>query len=292
MTSRSRAVALIGCAAVLVAVVGLAAVASAGKRLKTASESIATDPSGNFVEASTATCPAKTKAVSGGFEGEANLSPGGPDLAAVGSLRESKRDWRSSTWNLASNSGTWTSYAYCRKQRLTTSEVEDTFAGTTTSFGDNTTTASCKQGQRAFSGGFDESDFTTESPAVLLPYVSRMDGARRWTTAGVDLSGEEAVTQVAQVNCRKQKKLKTVETSIVLDGTAGAVSDTVTATCGKRQKVVSGGFEIDPVSYSVLGVQYVYASKRAGARMWAVSGYESGATTPLTAFAYCEKKKK
>jgi hypothetical protein len=72
---------------------------------------------------------------------------------------------------------------------------------------------------------------------VILPYASRAEGGRKWTSAAINIAPSPGeVTSFAY--CRDQKvKRRSEDASLGLNET-----DTVTARCPKGTKVLSGGF--------------------------------------------------
>ena len=258
-------------------------VASGAKKLKTASDSAAID----FEDDGTATarCAQGTKAISGGFEGEVGIeNPSDPFVVPFGSHRVGGREWSTSAMNFE-DTGDITSFAYCRDAKVKT-VTEST---TVEDFDENDSeTATCPQGYKAISGGFDNPDFGYNTPfgPGIFPTASRKSGKRAWTVDVSNPGNDSGILEVS-VNCRKGKGLKTRQEDTFIGGPG--LHD-ATADCRVRQRVLSGGFEIDLIA-DPEDVE-IFTSKKVGKRGWTVEAGDFESETTLTAFAYCEKKKK
>jgi hypothetical protein len=250
----------------------LAGVAS-GNKLKT--RSATTTVPGDETGSVTADCDPGTKAVSGGFETEFDFA-GGTVFAVVDSLRQGARSWTATAQNFFSgNPAPLTSFAYCRDEKVkSSSEDVDLEVGE-----DDTVVATCPSGTKALSGGFD-GEF---DDSVVLPQISRKLGKRKWEVTGIDYVEPDDLT--AQVNCREGRALRTKQATATVDNDNTA---TAIAKCKRRQRVVSGGFAQD---VPVKGGPFTYESRKAGKRRWRVSTW-ANFPTDITAYAYCEKKKK
>jgi hypothetical protein len=180
----------------LIAIAGTTALA--GKGLKTKSETVSVDPGENG--SATATCKQGTKAVSGGFEAEYDPSGSTPFFLIAESRREGGRKWTSAGYNSGAT-GDLTSFAYCRdhkpKTKSATTEVDPSELGSVT--------ARCKQGEKAFSGGFagEEIDLGGPSP-VFLPTQSLKQGKREWTVTAYNAGTDEG-DLTAYVHCREDE---------------------------------------------------------------------------------------
>jgi hypothetical protein len=148
-------------------------------------------------------------------------------------------------------------------------------------------TAKCKRGTKAVSGGF-ESEIDLGGPTeAIIPYMSRAEGGRKWTSAGFNLSQPGELTSFAY--CRDQKvKRRAEETTINVFET-----DTVTARCPRGTKVASGGF--DNPDFNVNGTTiaiFPTESKKVGKREWTVTGTNLGTTAgELVAQVNCHERK-
>jgi hypothetical protein len=262
----------------VVAVLGIIGTAS-GAKLKTKSETetIASDE----FEAVTAQCARGTKAVSGGFESD--IDPDGPTevILPYSSRAESGREWTSAGFNLAAP-GDLTSFAYCRDQKVKRRSEE-----TTVNPGESeTVTAQCPRGTKAFSGGFDNPDFSIAGPSstIILPFESKKTGKREWTVSGRNIASE-AGELVVQVNCHKGKGPRTEDEELSIN--SPGVHDEE-AECRGGRRVVSGGFDY---TLEATTSAFVFSSYKDGKRDWQVEALDQSAPATLTVYAYCEKKK-
>jgi hypothetical protein len=146
------------------------------------------------------------------------------------------------------------------------------------------TTAACKPGTKAVSGGF-EFVPSEPSPFFLFPTASQREGARKWTSGGTN-STDDPVTLISYAYCRDQR-VKSVAETIELDPAADA---SLTATCPAGMKAVSGGFEAEDDDDTVV---FVRASHKQGKRGWVVIAIAFG-TDPgtLRAQVNCHDGKK
>jgi hypothetical protein len=252
-----------------------------GAKLKTKSASTTLSP--EELDSVTAKCKKGTKAVSGGFQSDSNPSvPSGSYIFPYMSRAEGGRKWTSAGLNSA-NPGELTSFAYCRDQKIKRRSSETTLSEAET----NTLTARCPSGTKVASGGFENPDFGAGGGGMtaIVPSESLKTGKRDWSVSGKnlgDISGELAT----QVNCQKGQGLKTFAEELSI----GIGIRDVQAECAGGRRVVSGGFDysIEPTE-----VAFVIASHKAGKRTWEVEAMNfEDPTAALTAYAYCEKKKK
>jgi hypothetical protein len=253
-----------------------------GAKLKTKAAST-TVVSGD-VGSATAQCEQGTKAISGGFEGEFGTIDDPPSVIPYMSRRDGGRKWTSAGFNF-DDPGDITSFAYCRDQKVKTA---DGSTGMPAYADSATATATCPKGTKAISGGFDNPDFGYNEfvgPGIF-PVASQKLGKRSWTVSGGNIGNDSGVLE-ASVNCSEGKGLKTAEDNNFLDEPG---IHTATAQCKRHQRVISGGFEIglpaDGQGLSIL------TSKKVGKRGWTVTAADFDDPTTLTAFAYCQKKKK
>jgi hypothetical protein len=255
-----------------------------GAKLKTRSATITVDE----VEPTTATCPRPTKAISGGFEGDHDVDdPNSAEIAPLGSGRSGKRGWEARGFSRGPVEGELTVYAYCRaekvKERSTSVTLEPPPPGQAEAV---SLTAKCPRGTKAVSGGFDNPDAFSmgSSGALVFTHQSLKRGKRRWLVSGSNLSNEET-TYEAFVYCRDGQKLKTK----AKDGTAGSNDELeLTAKCGRKQRVVSGGFDLVEPKVGGAGPLAV-ESRKQGRRRWVIEVVNTGDPVGVTAFAYCEE---
>jgi hypothetical protein len=149
-------------------------------------------------------------------------------------------------------------------------------------------TAKCKQGTKAVSGGFD-SDIDEDDPdtAAIAAYMSRAEGRRKWTSAGLNFLDPGELTSFAY--CRDQKIKRRSEEETL----GGSETETLTARCPNGTKVASGGF--DNPDFVINGTEIAIfpgESKKTGKREWSVSGTNlTGASAELVAQVNCHERK-
>jgi hypothetical protein len=267
---KSATIASVSAILALSLVVGIASAAKqGGKKLKTESATEQFDAMDDELSV-TAACGQKGKAVSGGFAAEGSVVI--PDL----SERTARREWTAAANNFGGDPGSLTSYAYCRKEKVkSASDTEDVGEDET-----ETATVRCQRGMKALSGGFD-AEF--DEDATVLPHVSRMTGKREWETTAFNYGDTGELT--AQVNCRDGKGLKKVG---VTETTSDLTTELV-AKCERGYRVISGGFASETIIGK--GGPFFQESRKQGKRKWVVSVLSIGGRQ-ITAYAYCEKKKK
>ena len=280
MPQRSRALVALAVALGFVMIAGTTALAAKG--LKTKSETEIIDPGEQ--DSATAKCKRGTKAVSGGLESDFDPPAVTGLLYVSQSRRAGGREWTTTAYNVSGESAELTSYAYCRGQKLktksATTEVDLSEVGSVT--------ARCKQGYKAFSGGFagEAIDFGGMGTPAFLAVRSLKQGKRAWTVAAFNIGSAEG-DLTAYVHCRKGKSVRTRQADETL---STAEFDSVEARCSSKQRVVSGGFDTDS-DWTETGA-YLTRSLKVGKRGWEVTAQDAGGDPhELVAYAYCEKKK-
>jgi hypothetical protein len=270
----------------LVVVAGTTALAAKG--LKTKSETVTVDPIDNG--AATPTCERGTNVVSGGFD--TAYDPDGPlGFFEPNQLRRSgRRQWTGAALNNSLEPRDFTAYAYCRDQKLKT-------RSTTTSVLPNelgAATAKCKPGQKALSGGFALTEFDSTNPnsPIMVVEESLREGKRRWAVSAYNAPNDVATEPetgklTAYVYCRRGRAPKAKQAEETL---APSEFASVESTCKRSQRVVSGGFDLQSDFEATRA--FVMTSLKLGKRSWEVAALNGPITQhPITAYAYCEKKK-
>jgi hypothetical protein len=252
-----------------------------GAKLKTKSASTTLSAGEN--DDVSARCSRGTKAVSGGFDSDIDLSGPTEAILPYMSRADGGREWTSGGLNFI-DTGEFTSFAYCRDQKIKRRSEEETVSGGDT----ETVTARCPRGTKVASGGFDNPDFFVDGPATtaIFPFVSKKASKREWTVSATNL-GDAPGDLVVQVNCHERKNLKTFDES--LDINSSGVHD-VEASCGGGRRVVSGGFDYS-LEPAISDAAWVFSSQKVGKRGWEVEAIDQAEPADLTAYAYCEKKK-
>jgi hypothetical protein len=156
-----------------------------------------------------------------------------------------------------------------------------------------TATATCPGGTRAVGGGF------SGSPGGIEPTVvteSRRSGTKSWIASGLRASPLTTTTGsiTATVRCRRgAPKISEVAASASLPAATGPGDHpraTVTVTCPRRLRALSGGFtsEADPKqALAVLPQQSQRVSKGRG---WSfTASHNNPASRQLIAYAYCAR---
>jgi hypothetical protein len=266
--------------------VALAVTVPATAALKTteASTTVESNTAGSVV----AKCKRGTKPISGGFLDKA-FNPGPGSRVHFYSSRKLGRKWATAGWNYGGGNATLSSYAYCDKgTRVKARSAEADIP----SSGLGTAVASCKRRERVISGGFDDPSFDMTQPpdgSRVLAFASRKVGGRKWEVSGYNnASGSGTLTAYAY--CAKGTRVKERSNSIEIDPAID--TDQVAASCTRRERALSGGFdaELDPT----LPGPYIlpYGSRKLGRRGWEVSGYSDGTEAgTVTAYVYCAKKR-
>jgi hypothetical protein len=242
----------------------------------------------------TATCPGKTKAISGGFLAPPIRAGGGALPVVYESLKAGPNAWRASAQLIditspPAEAASLTAFVYCRKNAPKSVPVAASLhAEPTPLIYGPSPTAACPAPLRAVAGGFTSGPQLPAPPPanafVTLPFESYRIAPGIWRTGAVSGTGVDgAVTTFAY--CSKSRRAPKEATARGIPATASQAKSTVDARCAKG-KPISGGFS-DQGAGIKTGAFYPYESRRAG-RAWRVSALSQG-TGPLTfiAHAYC-----
>lgn len=280
----------VACLVLATAALGAAAVptASATERTRTDTAS----GLGSFVSA-TATCPGRSKAISGGFLAPPLKSGGGALVIVFESRKVGKHAWRASGQVVdltpPPDSVSLTSYVYCRKhapRSRVVAAVRDTPAIPNQFLPDSP--ASCSPGQKALAGGFQTGPQLATPPSgayyINLVYESFRASPRSWSTSVVTGTGVPG-TVTTFAYCAKARRAPGEAAARGNPSTQSETKSTVTARC-PRGVPFSGGFS-NPGAGLGPGVFYPYESRRVGDG-WVASGLSQG-KGPLTevAHTYC-----
>src|SRR5436190_1801318 len=147
----------------------------------------------------------------------------------------------------------------------------------------------CPRGSEAVSGGFANPDFdpTASGGSQFLPIASRRKLRRSWKASVVNEESESG-TLVAYADCDKHEPdLEARFKTVSLDGEQ---LGSVTARCPGGREAVAGGFDghFTQLMFDATGA-FTFTSKRVDGGGWKASGWDSGAGSTLTSFAYCKK---
>ena len=238
----------------------------------------------------TATCPAGTRAVGGGFSG----APGGIEPTVVTTSRRSgARSWIATGLRaspLTTATGSLTAIVRCRSGAPKISEIAaSTTLPAATGPGDHpraTTTATCPGKRRAISGGFSSQADPTQALTVLAEDSHRISKGRSWSfTASHNNPAPRQLTAYAYC-ARARVGSKSGSASLTGDLTTKSADS---QPCGGGRSPISGGFVASPATLANGGNSvFVLASMPQGGG-WRATGMHSGgkSTGKLQSFAYC-----
>jgi hypothetical protein len=259
-----------------IASIGIVSVASAAVPVE-ASNTKTIDSGGSFLKNVGARCPSGKFPVSGGYKVEdGSIGAAFPQGEGV--------DLSGKVWSLgffASEQVRVTAFAYCapmgRDIKFRSDRRRLETGGDSASV-----TATCKRGERVFSGGY---AFVSSGDAGGLISRSFRQG-RSWTIQAINISGNP-VTVLAFAHCRPASKVPSVTTVRERIPYEDEGLTTATAKCPPDRYALSGGYR-DPQT----DVPSVFtSSQRVGTRSWRVTeGGLNGRDDKLTVFAYCAKK--
>jgi hypothetical protein len=297
-------------AALAVVMLAFAGTADAKKKKKkglgpvvTATATASGSTAGQILTA-TATCPAKTKAVGGGFS-VPPLPPSPVNTAvALASHKVGANQWLAST-QIFGGSGpsvTMTTTAYCRKGAPATAPVTTSLAlPQVMAVTPTEANASCLPKQVQLSGGFAIDNVGISLNVLLLS--SNRAGPSTWLATA--LATQPGHTITSQADCAKQPKAKgkkaatskkkkakiVAPTETTGDSTSGSVAATVTAvaTCPPKMSAVNGGFSQPGALQPTTGFFLITESQAVG-NTWHVSGFnETSNPGTLRSYGYCSK---
>lgn len=278
------------CAVVAIAFAsGAEAKAKKVSKLRTASASAIVAGSGTAGSA-TATCPAKTKAVAGGFSTSApQLPPAAPShwLSINESQRVGERSWRVSGVQAFTGSDTLTAFVYCEANKAKVKTASKTIAIPTTVGLGSTAFATCPKGTKPLSGGFS----LPPSSAGGVTYVSRSIAGNGvgWVVDATRVDGGgDARNLIAYAYCAKTGAIKTKSASAFVLGPVNSFVTAVTGNCAKKTSARGGGFATSTPVGGLAATALVYESRGTG-QGWTSSASASGTATSstLVSNAYC-----
>jgi hypothetical protein len=299
-----RALTALGCVGLAFALV--AAPAQAKKKKKAGLGPVVTvtapgtTPPTSSLSSVTATCPAKTKVVGGGFSAPFNAAS---TAVVYASTRSSSRAWTVKWLTGTMTTGAATAYAYCRRGAKAIQDV----TGTATLPGTGTAasaSAVCPAGKRLISGGFE----TTTGPSFGsfgIVQDSNSTAANTWTIREVNnTSGNQTITSHAYCTAGIKPKITSASQaanlsqlqSVTTQGQACPVSKSkgkkAGASKGKkkpRRRASAGGFSQPPLAPATTPILIITDSRLNGAS-WlnsAVSATPTMGSTSLTTQTVC-----
>ncbi len=227
-----------------------------------------------------ATCPARSRVVSGGFK---IVQGAGGGLIAFESRRIGIRQWKASAVQATNMPlpATLTSFAYCRKHSPKIAAVSATGSAPVGAVG--SATASCPAGRKAIAGGF-AAQISVDTDQSAVPLTSMRVTPRSWVATGRSTGGNPASVTSYAYCARRIARLREWHTAApppILATDTTATSDL----CPKPPQARSGGFEVSNQAMApLIGLR---ASFRTG-RSWQVTARNfGGVLATLDAIAYC-----
>ena len=153
-------------------------------------------------------------------------------------------------------------------------------------------TATCPKGKKAFGGGFLA---PTSNNSLIFVHESRRTAVRSWTVSGsffAFVGGANPLALTASVHCRRLAKAPTeASTAVPVLAMTNNVPFTAIARCqGKKQRLLSGGFQYSPPESGNVHQALIYENQPSG-KTWRASVQNSGNSPArtLTSYAYCAK---
>jgi hypothetical protein len=151
-------------------------------------------------------------------------------------------------------------------------------------------TARCKPGRTAVSGGFAAPGFTPNSTgSTVARFTAKRVGKRGFRASAANFGSQDGQL-VALAYCAKPSHAIRVRSKRVQVPPLSYRS--TTAKCRRGSEAIAGGFAAN--SFSPNSGVITVTSRRKGKRGWKVGGFNvagppTGASSPLTAYAYCER---
>jgi hypothetical protein len=252
----------------------------------------ATPVAQNQVANATAECPAKTKAVAGGWATTPPVVSGPPTghyLTVYESQMVGNDQWRVSAVQLQGNFDSLTAYVYCQKRKALPTTLSSVSLPTGVN-GAAETEVECERG-KVLSGGF-----LTEPPSPTNASVvtaSHRASKRVWTAAATRIeptppipAGPQTLTVFAY--CAKVSAIKQRSETIPVVGPTGTSHKATPRNCQKKTKPRSGGFAVPHLTTGLINSAVVHETRFVGKRWIAsASATGSGTSSTLTSFQYC-----
>ena len=255
-------------------------------KLRTATAVASATGSPNVATA-TATCPGKTKAVSGGFT---TTAPAIPThwLNVFVSTRMGDNKWRvGGSEYFPGGSDGLTAYAYCQRLKTKIRTVSNSVPLTATVDAGTTAFATCPTGTKILSGGFAT---PASVPGTFASYVSRSTGVTGsgWVVDATNLEGTAPRTVTAIAYCAQLGRQTERTARVAITGPAGALKGVLTPGCPRKTRARSGGFATSTPVGGLDGAALVYESVLS-ARSWysAASASSSMTSSTLVSSASC-----
>jgi len=258
----------------------------------------------------TATCPAGTRAVGGGFA-TPPLPPDPQDSGvATASHKVGANQWFAAMQVIGTPGPpvVLTTTAYCRKGAPVTTPVSTSTSlpqSSSPPFAVTPSNASCGAKQVQLSGGFSASSVVSSSDFDVLPLSSNRVDPLTWQVTGLGVTaGQTIVSQADCANQRKAKKGKNgkkkkvkklvtpteVTGDVISAGGSSVATATAIATCPSNLKPVNGGFSQPGALTGSSPFFYFLTESQAVGNAWHVSGFnESSGAGTLRSHGYCSR---
>ena len=260
-------------------------------KLLTRSATTTTTTDGQLASA-LATCPARAKAVSGGFA--TTFFASGGNVSDLQEVYESRRlganSWRvSAARDSANPSGpalTITAFVYCRKGwgKIPEAAWSILIGGGAGVRG--SATANCPGAKKAISGGFAYNPpvygIATENPAQH--YESYRSAPRSWTATLHNL-GASSRTLTSYAYCRAGKAPSEKSASTAVPNGGGLATKLSSPACTGKRTALGGGYRTNPPTGTTLA-PLVIGSALAG-KAWEVSATSKLGSGTIRSSVYC-----
>jgi hypothetical protein len=235
---------------------------------------------GSFnVASATARCPARTKAVGGGYTTSVPSIPS-HWLNVYESRRLNDREWRVSgvEYFPAPATDTLAAYVYCQTFTADIKAATASVQLPLVSHSFNSVLARCPSRHRVVSGGF----LAPQPSSATASYVSRSTPVKQtgWVVDATNLLAAPNVVS-SWAYCAKVPKPRQLSEDIAVLGPAGSAKTVATPACPRKTLPVGGGFATSIPVGGLAATALVYETKRAG-RSWSASASASGNSTSST----------
>jgi hypothetical protein len=250
----------------------------------------------NQVATATAECPAKTKAVAGGFATTPPFivplpNPAAHYLNVYESQLVGTDQWRVSAVQYLGNFDSLTAYVYCQSRKRLPTELF-TVSLPTAVHGAGEAVVSCDGKGKVLSGGFLTEPPSTANGAVVT--ASHRDSKTAWSASATRIAPNPAVppvpplTLTAFAYCAKVPPIRQRSETVPVVGPTGASHKATPRNCQKQTKPRSGGFAVPHLATGLTNSAVVHESRLVGNR-WIAAASATGTATSstVTSFQYC-----
>ena len=250
----------------------------------------------NQVTSATAECPAKTKAVAGGFATTPPFigtlpSPIAHYLNVYESQMVGTDQWRVSAVQYLGTLDSLTAYVYCQSRKRLPTELF-TVSLPTAVHGAGEAVVSCDGRGKVLSGGFLTEPPSTANGATVT--ASHRDSKTAWSASATRIAPNPAVPPVSPLTltafayCAKVPPIRQRSVTIPVVGPTGASHKATPRNCQKQTRPRSGGFAAPHLTNGLSNAAVVHESRLVGGR-WIASASATGSATnsSVTAFQYC-----